>query len=233
MPKSENIFTGRALARSYNISEGAIRNAHKRGELVRIKLGVHAGKYDISKKINKEGLANILRNTQSGDKRPRTNKIKEKTKPKTKKKQTQPKIKKEEESILDIGTIDEQSVFDESFDLNHTRLDNTSDLSNLRILKEREIIRGKQLANEELRGKLIDKKVVANIFNKLWSIDTSQLVPLATKIAPELASICGVEDQEKITKIREKLDKEIWRILGSCKRLMNEHLSKINIENLE
>jgi hypothetical protein len=108
-----------------------------------------------------------------------------------------------------------------------------ADLNDLRIQKEREIIREKQLKNEKLRGDLVDRKAVSKVFNKLWSVDSNQLIPLATKLAPEIASICGVEDPEVITKVREKIDKEIWGVLGHCKRIMSDYLAEIEAENLK
>jgi len=106
-------------------------------------------------------------------------------------------------------------------------IEDINDFSQLRNLKEREAIREKQLKNEKFRGELVNRKAVSQIFNKLWSVDSSQLIPLATKISPEICSICGVEDPEVIAKVREKIDKEVWNVLGHCKRIMSDYLSKI------
>lgn len=202
MPKKENVYSGRQLAKKFGFSETTVRNAHKKGHLVRIKSGAYKGKYDITDPINVSGLQIIKASPQSGDKRPRfvdtKPKIAQKTKP-----------KKETKKGLELKDIDH------------------NDFNALRSLKEREAIREKQLKNEKFRGELVNRKAVSQIFNKLWSVDSSQLIPLATKISPEICSICGVEDPEVIAKVREKIDKEVWNVLGHCKRIMSDYLSKI------
>jgi hypothetical protein len=112
-------------------------------------------------------------------------------------------------------------------------VENLNDLGILKIQKEREAILEKQIKNQKARGELVDKKAVSQIFNKLWSVDSSQLTPIATKLAPEIASICSVDDPEIITQIRKKIDTEIWRVLGHSKRLMSDYLAKIAADNLE
>lgn len=224
MAKLKNVFSGRQVAEKLGVSETTIRRATEREELFRIKKGKYEGKYDIEDPRNKQGMQIVLSNKQVGDKRPRT-KNKQ-----TKKKQ--PKVIKQNESILDIDDkeeIEKNDLIQEGIEY----LDNIVDISNLRILKEREAIREKQLKNRETRGELVKRENVTFVFNKLWSIDSSQLTTLGSKLSPEIASICKVDDSKIIAKIREKIDKEVYKTLGHCKRLLTECLGKIGADNLE
>ena len=202
-----DIWTGRALAREHKISETAIRNAYQRDQLFRIKDGKHKGKYDMADERNIQGIQLILGNKQAGDKRPRTNKTKQ---------------KKENTVVLNVSNEEIKIDFDKQ------NLDDILDIGSLNLLKKREEIKEKRLKNKETRGDLVDRKNVAKIFNKLWSVDTSQFQTLGTKISPDIASICGVDDQVKIAKVRERIDKEIFKITSHCQRIMSEYLAKIN-----
>ena len=224
MPKKKNVFSARALAREYETTDSTIRRATERKELFRIKKGVYAGKYDIADERNILGLQLLKNNLQTGSKRPRTNK--------TVIKKKQPKAIKRNESILDIEDNEEIKKNDLT-EKGIQYLDNIVDISDLRVLKEREAIREKQLKNREMRGELVDRKNVSFVFNKLWSIDSSQLTTLGSKLSPEIASICKVDDSKIIAKIRETIDKEIYKTLGHCKRLLTECLGKIGADNLE
>lgn len=217
MSNNREIITGRALARRHNISEAAIRNAYQRDQMFRIKSGKHVGKYDMSDERNVKGLELILSNSQSGDKRPRTKEQKEKTKKKR-------EINKQKKQQLLEEDLTQEGI---------EYLDSIVDIGNLRVLKEREAIREKQLKNREMRGELVDRKNVSFVFNKLWSIDSSQLTTLGSKLSPEIASICSVDDPIIITKIRTKIDDEIYKTLGHCQRLLMECLGKIGADNLE
>ena len=98
------------------------------------------------------------------------------------------------------------------------------ELKDIRARKDIAVAYGRELKNAELRGKLVDKEVVTSVFNKLWAIHQSEFVPIANKVAPEMASMFGSEDPEQIAKARERLDGELWKVLGSIKRLLQEYL---------
>jgi len=226
LPKLKNVFSGRGVAKLLGVNEITIRRATEREELFRIKKGKYKDKYDIEDPRNKEGMQLILSNSQSGDKRPQTNKSKEKKK----------------RNVIHNSNINSGDISNEKQNKNKLELDqevdiedldNIGNISDLRILKEREAIREKQLKNREMRGELVDRKNVSFVFNKLWSIDSSQLTTLGSKLSPEIASICSVDDPIIITKIRTKIDDEIYKTLGHCQRLLMECLGKIGADNLE
>jgi len=211
MPKKQNVYSGRGLAKRCGVSEKTIRTAEQKGLLIKIKKGEYKGKYDLADETNLNGIQAFLTNTQCGDKRTPQKKTKSKTARKTKSKY---------KAKNDLDTPEED-------------IDNINDFSFLRNLKEREAIREKQIKNKKLRGELVNKKTVAQVFNKLWSVDSSQLIPIGTKLSPEICSICKVDDSEVITRVRELIDKEIWRVLGHCKRIMSDYLSNIGSDNIE
>jgi len=99
-------------------------------------------------------------------------------------------------------------------------------ITELRIKKELASIRKIELENEKKRGNLIDRKTVAEVFNRLYSVQQSEFIPIANKIMPEVASILGTEDNEKIAIARSLLESELWKALGSMKRSIQEFLTE-------
>jgi hypothetical protein len=96
----------------------------------------------------------------------------------------------------------------------------------LKYRKELAITREKELKNERFRGKLVDREDVARVFNEVWSIHQSEFIPIANKVAPEIASMFGVEDPEKIAAARNRLDSDLWKVLGSIKRALQAYLTE-------
>ena len=97
----------------------------------------------------------------------------------------------------------------------------------LKYRKELAITREKELKNERFRGQLVDRQTVSQVLNKVWSIHQSEFVPIANKVAPEIASMFGCEDPEKITAARNRLDAELWKVLGSIKRALQEYIEEV------
>lgn len=124
-------------------------------------------------------------------------------------------------------TTKTKKVFDTSYEIrekiNVEGLD-LNDVSNLKIRQALANIREKEIKIEHARNKLIDRKYIINVFNSLWSVQQAEFVPIANKTIPEIASILGVEDQEKIALARERLETELWKALGSMKRSIIEFL---------
>lgn len=124
-------------------------------------------------------------------------------------------------------TAKTKKVFDTSYEIrekiNVEGLD-LNDVSNLKIRQALANIREKEIKIDKAREKLIDRKYIINVFNSLWSVQQAEFVPIANKTIPEIASILGVEDQEKIALARERLETELWKALGSMQRSMIEFL---------
>jgi hypothetical protein len=100
-------------------------------------------------------------------------------------------------------------------------------------LKTIETAREKQIKRLEARGKLIDRDFVASIFNTIYKIDTGELRPLGDKLAPELAAICDVDDNETIQRMNEHVEKTIYKSLEHIRRRINNALEEIKAEAIE
>lgn len=83
------------------------------------------------------------------------------------------------------------------------------------------------------RGDFIRRDMTTRVFAKIFAINQSEFVPLASKMAVEAASICGVDDEGKIRAIREFGETECWKIISHCKRLINDFFDEIESEPIE
>ena len=167
-----------------------------------------SGKIDINNKTNKEYLE-----TRGISVKP---KIK-KTKPNVKKKKkvnSKPKNKKTEETDKQ-KTVEQKNLNDCS----------RNDLDKLKIAAD---IRQKQVKTEKDREMLIPKVLIQKVFSKLYMIDVNQWRTLGPGLAPEIASIVGIDDNEIILKISDKIDEDAFKILKQVKRLFNDFLKGIN-----
>lgn len=199
-------LSNRAFAKYANVSEGTVRKARGEGALV-----IESdNRLDPTNPTNKQWIEVIHLHPLAGKKwinpNPRKKPISEKTKtvPNPKRSVTQkvsqpkqPKIHKQANEII-----------------------------KLKIQKEREILKEKQIKNDLFRGKLIKREDVTQVFNKIYSVDSGHLKTLPQRIGPEIASICGVSDSIIINKVMEKIDDEVYRILKSYKKVMNDWLSE-------
>jgi hypothetical protein len=91
-------------------------------------------------------------------------------------------------------------------------------------LKALESIKKLRFENEERRGQYIDRQVVTRFCMKLYAIDTSEFAMLAHNSAPEIASICGIDDAEVILEIQQYLEDKVYRVQEHIKRVLNEYL---------
>ena len=82
----------------------------------------------------------------------------------------------------------------------------------------------------EKRQDLIDRELVAIVFSKMHSIDTTELLQLPAKVSPEITAAAGVDDPTIQIKIEKLLENELYKILERCKSLLNKELKKLNTE---
>jgi hypothetical protein len=133
----------------------------------------------------------------------------------------------EEMEHFDIG---EQEDLFETYDLNGKQFIDRPTAERLKII---EMAREKQIKREQLRGKLIDRDNVSAVFNMIYKVDTGELRPLGDKLAPELAAICGIDDDKLIKKMNEYIQEEIHTTLEHIKRLVNDGLEKMKVKEIE
>ncbi|MCK5604109.1 hypothetical protein KAR91_19635, partial [Candidatus Pacearchaeota archaeon] len=85
-----------------------------------------------------------------------------------------------------------------------------------------ELAKMAQYKSQAMRGELVDKDLVIKYFGLLYTVDTNQLKVLGSKLAPILAGIFEIEDDEKTLAATQTIDDEIIKILKSTKAIMDK-----------
>lgn len=83
-----------------------------------------------------------------------------------------------------------------------------------------------ELRREEKRKQLIPRDLVRNILSKMYIIENNEFKPLGTRVAPDIAAICEVDDPAKILLIDERIEAEVYKILEHMKIEINRFLKK-------
>lgn len=84
-----------------------------------------------------------------------------------------------------------------------------------------------RIENQKNRNKLVDKRLVSNVFDKLYSIDVNGFRTLAPRVASKIAAIAGLEDAAKILSVEETINSEVFQILKHVKLTINNFLVEI------
>lgn len=90
-----------------------------------------------------------------------------------------------------------------------------------------------QVKTEKDRGELISRELVSRFLGKMYTIDVNEFRPMGASLAPELAAIAGIDDSEKIIKIGERIEKEVFVILKHSKRLLKDFLTSLKVEKVK
>lgn len=77
------------------------------------------------------------------------------------------------------------------------------------------------------RQALIDRALVAQVFAKLYQIDTNELLTLGAKVTPIIAAEFGIEEPESMLRIEKAVDQEQRKILTHVKRLLDDFLKSV------
>jgi hypothetical protein len=83
-----------------------------------------------------------------------------------------------------------------------------------------------RLKRDEKRKELIPRSSVRSILSRMYQIETNEFVPLGTRVAPDIAALCGLDDPEKILLIDERIENEVYKILEHMKIEINKYLEK-------
>ena len=75
------------------------------------------------------------------------------------------------------------------------------------------------------RKELIDRRLVQTVFSRLYQIDTNELRPIGSMVAPEIAGVFSSDDPEKILEAERIIDERVMRVLGHIKRTMADALT--------
>jgi hypothetical protein len=105
--------------------------------------------------------------------------------------------------------------------------------SEWRELYEKERAVKLQLANAKARGELIDRIFVARVFSEIYSIHRSILLNIGPSLSDTLAAIAGSAEPEKILKMQETIDAQIYQALGGIKAAINKFMRQFDLDEIE
>lgn len=97
----------------------------------------------------------------------------------------------------------------------------------LEKIKIYESIKKTKIETEQKRNELISRKLIKQIFGKLYEIDMNQFVQLKAKLAPALMGLAGCTDSEILIKAEEKINDEIYLILNNVQAEIDKFLKMI------
>ena len=148
-----------------------------------------------------------------------------KNRPKKKKTIKQQQVEREPEKPPFQSDIKLTDISSDRFDefLSQLSAINRGEIEALKILEH---IKRERIKSDKERNELISRDRVAKFFGKLYQIDVQELRTLGPNLAPEIiAAISDIQDDDgKIIKIEELIEKEVFIILQHIKRVINEHL---------
>ena len=105
--------------------------------------------------------------------------------------------------------------------------------SEWREVYERERAVKLQLQNQKARGELIDRVFVARVFSEIYGIHRSILLNIGPGLSDSLAAIAGTAAAEKILKMQELIDGQIYAAIGAIKAAINKFMRQFNIEEIQ
>ena len=113
-------------------------------------------------------------------------------------------------------------------------IDLSTEVGKTRMEAELKKVQAAALHNEikvkQDRSMLIDRRVVLQLIGIMAAIDTNELLTIPGNIAPEIAGVCGKEDNKTILKVSKKLETHLYGVLKHRKREINSWLKKIGAE---
>ena len=92
-------------------------------------------------------------------------------------------------------------------------------------IERREKIRKLQIANKKSESEVIEREEVKSIMSAIDAIIQSQMRPLGTALAPEVASVAGASDPGTEIEITRLIDESVERLLGNIRREFSDWVS--------
>lgn len=80
------------------------------------------------------------------------------------------------------------------------------------------------------KQELISRKLIKVLFGKLHEIDENEFKQLKSKIIPDISSIMGCVDPEKMIEAEKRVDEEIYKILKHVKHEIDRFIKKLGGE---
>ncbi len=135
-----------------------------------------------------------------------------------------PATPEKKESIFLSGDMD----FDK---LNHNlEALSISSIDKLKVISQTRQI---QIKTKKERQELISRELISKVFAKLYMVDVNELRTLGANLAPEIAALAAIDDDEIIIKVGEAIEKEVFAVLQHIKRIVDDFLKTIKAKELE
>ena len=80
-------------------------------------------------------------------------------------------------------------------------------------LKSMESMLKTQVERQIKRKELISRKLVAEVFGEIYSIEAQALKTMGVKLASDLAGFCGCDDPAAVLKVEQRIDGEVAKAL--------------------
>ena len=93
------------------------------------------------------------------------------------------------------------------------------------LLKIESDARWKSIKAQREMNKLIDSRLVQNVFGLIGKNIRNLLFPIGTRLSPNLCAMCGTTDSEIILKVQNEIDEEVSRAI--------EDLIKVTIVDIQ
>ena len=98
------------------------------------------------------------------------------------------------------------------------------------LAKVLEQIKGLQLKNDEARNKLISRDLVQQVLTELKTVETAEFLSMGEKLAPEIASLFGVDDQTAILDAGKLIQIEVSQSLEHIEMTIDKFLKSFQVE---
>ncbi len=202
------VITKSKFAKRAGVSRAAITKACQAGALV-----VRPdGKLDIDNPVNKDY---IIRNKNKAKK--------SKDKPSQNAESSPPKAETEN-AILPFRDVNFEDLSCHLENLTQSSIIKLKDIAHVRQL---------QVRTKKERQELISRRLISKVFAKLYMIDVNEWRTLGANLAPEIAAVAAIDDNEIIIKVGEIIEKEVFIVLRHVKRIVNDFLKTIEAKELE
>jgi len=87
-----------------------------------------------------------------------------------------------------------------------------------------------RMGREIKRRGLIERELVVKVMGRIHTIDSNEFKSFGARLTPEIASIAGLEDAEKILKIEQRIDDLVLESLQHIKRTVDDFLAGLEPE---
>lgn len=106
------------------------------------------------------------------------------------------------------------------------------DKQEIERLKKIQEIEKIELHNRRVRGELVERDIIQAFIHAMHEIDNGQWKTLGQKISSDIGAVFENDDDDKIRKAADVVEREVMAILKQIKREQNKFLKSIDAEKI-